>query len=149
MNRKLFTTLLMVLLTIVAAGVTGCESDDEAESQSCNDNAEVQHSVTNAVILGVWTLRMFERGWAQKTEFLFNEVLCIFNQDGTVEVKNETSIDLSPFLNKGVSQYSIKSEEEICINSVSFNYKIMDGALYLSKNVDADGESYYLVKIIH
>ena len=150
MKSKAYVLLLMALLTTATVGVCGGDNDDTIEQDSNTeskiDNVENHPNDSSDIILGVWTLVKFDRGWGLTTDFLSNEVMCSFNNDGTVVVKNETDVDLSPFVNKGVFQYAIISIDKIVINNKIFSYHVNNSNMWISKNVEADGELYFFVK---
>ena len=133
MEKKIFTMFLMMLL---AMGAVSCGSENEEIQMNTEINEDV---------LGVWTLKSFTKGW-ELIQFPPNKVLCSFNNNGTVEVKNETDVDLSPFINNGTFRYTVRSIDEIVINNCQFHYFISDSTLVISNHVESDGEGYLFVK---
>ena len=141
MKSKVYVLLLTALLAMAAVS---CGSEDDENHE--NEDDEIQmNTVINEDILGVWVLKTFAKGWEQ-IQFPPNEVLCSFNNNGTVEVKNETDVDLRPFINNGTFRYTVKSIDEIVINNSLFHYFISDSTLVISNHVESDGEGYLFVR---
>ena len=128
---KTFFYLMMVVALVL--GSTGCSSSE--------DEGQVSG------IVGNWELRLYDRGWAQISEFQPQEVKCVFSQNGVVNVTNKSGIDLSPFLTDGTAYYSVDSNFSMTINGISFEYRLEGGVLYISQDVDADGPCYKFVNI--
>ncbi len=134
--KKNLTIMLFVLLASVLAG---CSSDDNVSS-----NSEMG-------FVGQWNLSVWDKGWAQHIIFQENEVICKFEKKGVLEVINNTSTDLSPFVNSGRYVFTVDAQKkEITISSDSkmtvLKYRFDGESLFLSKNAEADGSTYVFKK---
>ena len=101
--------------------------------------------------VGQWNLSVWDKGWAQHIIFQENEVICKFEKKGVLEVINNTSTDLSPFVNSGRYVFTVDAQKkEITISSDSkmtvLKYRFDGESLFLSKNAEADGSTYVFKK---
>ena len=131
--------LTIMILALFASVLAGCSSDDNVSS-----NAGIDFG-------GQWNLSVWDKGWAQYTNFQENDVICKFNKNGVLEVINNTGIDLSPFVNSGRYIFTVDAQKkEITISSDSkmtvLKYRFDGESLFLSKNAEADGSTYVFKK---
>ena len=125
MKTKIILWIGALLLLMVGAG---CEKEDQESS-----------------IEGKWSLIKKQGGFSEEKTFEINEVLCIFNSKGLVEVK--TTLSPAPFLSKGTYKYSLTSEKVIIINGKSYEFSINQHQLRLIDNAVSDGDIFEFRKI--
>ena len=97
-------------------------------------------------LVGLWELKQFDKGWAQIITFEPEEIIFRILDNGIIEVKNETEVDLSPLVNSGKCSFRVSHNNSITINGITFDYRIERNVLYLYKDYHADGECYTLLR---
>ncbi|WP_314951245.1 hypothetical protein [Tannerella forsythia] len=125
MKQQIILWIGALLLLMVGAG---CEKEDQESS-----------------IEGKWSLIKKQGGFSKEKTFEINEVLCIFNSKGLVEVK--TTLSPAPFLSKGTYKYSLTSKKVIIINGKSYEFSINQHLLRLIDNAVSDGDIFEFCKI--
>ncbi len=125
--KKIYVFMMALMVT----AIVGCS----------NDNLDVKTSLT-----GEWELRLYDKSWGETTEFNPYEVSCLFYDGGTIEMKNNSDIDLSPLVNKGKYSYQVNADHTVTINGTAFDYFIEDNTLRLYKDRAADGPMYVFSK---
>ena len=133
MNIKRLFLHLPLFLALVF-GSLGCSSDDGSEDAAIKD------------LVGLWELKQFDKGWAQIITFEPEEIIFRILDNGIIEVKNETEVDLSPLVNSGKCSFRVSHNNSITINGITFDYRIERNILYLYKDYHADGECYTLLR---
>ena len=150
--------LLLMMSVLLSLGMfCACSSDDEiidvTKGQSLTENNENEKE-----LLEVWELKVFDKGWGNVFTFNPFEVVCNVYENDLIEVKNETDVDLSPFVNSGVYHFELYSKDFtvidrtvtkdiISIDGIEYEYIIdKDSVLHIYHNYSADGQRYDFVK---
>lgn len=105
---------------------------------SCDKNDETNQETADLV--GSWYLMSFNPGFGQIEDYNTGDIIWKINSDNSINVTlNATTSTQLPLNENGDYSYNIISNDSVSVESVNYEYELVEQTLRLLDNPSSDG----------